>query len=454
MHALFSRSLLTASVLGMVAACGHSDQSALSDTSAFGRAQPVAALVHSPLVRVVTDKARAAHLVRSAQTPTAVQFLDWAQIAYPTLFPTTPQQPTLQTYDTFLFRYYPSHDWLLAVNQADGAVIGMINVSTAAAQVVPLGSLSGFACAVFPASCTAATPVVFETTTVASGSSEVSAFMTVCDPSAPRTATPRGSASALSGLPRLRDVQQALAVTKASTGGTTRAYTSTRPADKLGPCGGRMTYTSYSHVSGTTTATREFTNYCTTDSSTGKQQIINGVMSFVNRATPTASGPVTTQFAAQSPNGISFVTRNSGGATLTSQTYRFTNYVQTPGVPGGTATQGNPDRVDIEELISTNNLSGKAYRQTGYTMTYFDTTGGGQQASLTGRGYRSNGQYYDLSTTSPIVTNDEGDYVSGVFTFTGAGGSTTVANIVPGSTLQATVSVGGETVTGLPACAP
>jgi hypothetical protein len=445
-------SSVVAGVLAGVTGCGSSDGTVLTDTSVFSRAQPVALDVSQPLSELAFS--RAATVPRAARVPSAQELLDWAEAAYPALFPVTPSRPALQTFATYLYRYYPQFDWLLAVNQADGSVVGMVGVSTAGARVVPLGSLSGFACSVFPANCGVATPVVFEKASVAAGASEVSAFMNVCNPAAPRSATTRSTAGVLADLPQLRDMQQALAVSRSSTGGTARTYTSTRPADKTGSCGGRMTYTSYVHTSGTTTATREFINYCTTDSSTGKQQVVNGTMSFVNRANPSPSGPVTTQFTAQSPNGLSFITRTNSGATLTSQTYRFTNYVQTPGVPGGTATQTNPDRIDVEELISTNNLTGKAYRQTGYTMTYFDSANGGQQATLSGRGYRSNGQYYDLTTTSPVITNDDGDYVSGVFTFVGAGGSTTVANIVPGSTLQASVAVGGDAVTGLPACAP
>lgn len=407
------------------------------------------------MAKMATQKAQAAaFVVGEAQTPTAVEFLDWAEVTYPTLFPSTPQRAPIQTYETYLFRYYPSQDWLLAVNQADGAVIGILSVTTAAPQWLPLGSLSGFGCSVFPSSCATATPVVFEKTTVVAGSSEVSAFMNVCDPSAPRSAALRRSPSAVPDLPRPRDAQLAQATARASAGGVAHSYASNRPADSLGSCGGRMTYTSYSHSSGTTTATREFIDYCSSESDTGTKQIINGSMSFVNRATPTDNGPITTQFTAQSPNGITFDVRNSNGSPVTSQTYKFTNYVLAPGVPGGTPTQTNPDQIDIEELISTNNLTGKAYRQTGYIMTFFETADGGEQVSLTGRGYRSNGQYYDLTTTSPIVTNDDGDYVSGVFTFVGAGGSTTEANIVPGSTLQTSLSVGGEAVTGLPACAP
>ena len=34
------------------------------------------------------------------------------------------------------------------------------------------------------------------------------------------------------------------------------------------------------------------------------------------------------------------------------------------------------------------------------------------------RGYRSNGSYYDIATTQPMVEDADGDLVSGVITFT------------------------------------
>ncbi len=175
-------------------------------------------------------------------------------------------------------------------------------------------------------------------------------------------------------------------------------------------------------------------------------------MGFVNRATPTASGPVTTQFTAQSPSGIAFVTRTTGGQVQTNQTYKFTNYVLTPGVPGGTATPTEPDRIDVEDFTSTNNLTSKVYRQTGFQMNYFETSDGGEQVTMNGRGYRSNGQFYDMSTPVPVLTNSDGDFVSGMLSFAGAAGSTTLATIVPGTRLQTSVTIDGKNVPGLPSC--
>lgn len=71
---------------------------------------------------------------------------------------------------------------------------------------------------------------------------------------------------------------------------------------------------------------------------------------------------------------------------------------------------------------------------------------------MSGRGYRSNGDYFDVSTTTPMVSDSHGNTVSGAFAFTGANGSTAVATFVPGKVSQATMTVNGTSVTGLPAC--
>ena len=442
--------LAIAALVNLVA-CGNSDTTTLADSSVFVRAQPAALEAEMPLFRMVSS--RAAYVPKAVRVPSAQELLDWAQASYPTLFPVTPSRPALQTFATYVYRYYPQFDWLLAVNQADGAVLGLVGVSTAAPRVVPLGSLSGFACAVFPSGCGVATPAVFESASVASGSSEVSAVMKVCDPALPRAAMPRAAALGIAQLLDEREVRQALAVARSLE--QSRAYTSTRPADSLGSCGGRITYTSYVHSSGTTTATKQYSNYCSLDSGTGNKQITNGVMSFVNRGTPTASGPITMQFTSQSPDGLLYETRTGAGAIVSSQTYKFTNYVYTPGVPGGTANASSPDRIAMEELVSTNNVTGKAYRETGYLVTTYETADGGDVSTMSGRGYRSNGQYFDVTTTSPVVKSGSGKYTGGQFTFSGAPGSVTVANVVTGSsTLQASVAVNGQAVAGLPACSP
>ncbi|MBI5256738.1 MAG: hypothetical protein HY855_09575 [Burkholderiales bacterium] len=229
------------------------------------------------------------------------------------------------------------------------------------------------------------------------------------------------------------------------------AYTATKPADQLGECGGRQTYPSYSHVSGVTTATLRWENYCSKDSDTGETTTLNGSWSFVETATPTASGPIRTKYEASSANGISLLNKDASGKTIGSQLISVLGYVSTPGVPGGDATEARPDRMQAAEVRIRNDVTGKTYRQTGYTITSFTTASGGEQMTMSGRGYRSTG-YYDLSTSKPIVTDDDGNYLSGTLVSTGANGEAVVITVQPGSEMQGTMTVNGKPVTTAPAC--
>jgi len=229
------------------------------------------------------------------------------------------------------------------------------------------------------------------------------------------------------------------------------AYTSTRPADSLGECGGRLTYPSYAHVNGVTTATMRWENYCSKDSDTGGTQLIDGSWSFVETATPGTSGPIRTRYEASSANGIALIDKDVSGRTIGSQLVTVLGYVSTPGVPGGDATAARPDRLQLAEWRVRNDLTGKTYRQTGYAMSSFTTASGGEQVTISGRGYRSTG-YYDLTTSQPMVTDADGNTVSGSFVSSGANGEAVVITLVPGETLQATMRVDGKAVGNAPAC--
>ena len=107
--------------------------------------------------------------------------------------------------------------------------------------------------------------------------------------------------------------------------------------------------------------------------------------------------------------------------------------------------------MQIGEWRVRNDFTGKTYRQTGYTMTTFTTASGGEQVTLSGRGYRSTG-YYDITTSKPLVTDADGNTLSGSFLSSGANGEAVVIDLVPGETLQATMSIGGKSVGNAPAC--
>lgn len=232
------------------------------------------------------------------------------------------------------------------------------------------------------------------------------------------------------------------------------ALTGTPPADQLGDCGGRLGYRDYSHVNGVTTAKLAFENYCESDSSTGERQLINGTIAFVNTATPTASGPITTQLVADTAAPLTIVEQTSAGAQVSSQTLSFTGFKMAVGVPGGTPTSAKPNVMSLTDLTVKNNTTGKTYRQSNYQLTQYETSAGDTEMTFSGRGYRSDGSYFEMVSTRPMVMDADGDVVSGVMTFTGANNTSAVATMVPGSTLQATLTVNGSPVTSVPVCTP
>lgn len=283
---------------------------------------------------------------------------------------------------------------------------------------------------------------------VTAGISEVSTVLPICSTVSPKAAT-QGTPAIVKAALLARAMELPQARRAASVRPSRQA---TQPADTLGSCGGRITYLAYSHDSGVTTATRAFENYCTTDSATGQRQITNGKFDFVTTGTPSANGPITSKVTANSPAGLTFVTQDSTGKVLTSQAIVFTNFVSIVGVPGGNPTQAQPSSYGIDEFTITDNLTNKSNRESGYKVIYFEPAAGGQQYTLSGRGYRSNGDYYDISTTVPMVSDSSGNTVSGAFAITGADGSIAVATLLPGKVTQATMTVNGAPVTGLPAC--
>lgn len=231
------------------------------------------------------------------------------------------------------------------------------------------------------------------------------------------------------------------------------ALTSTPPADQLGSCGGRYGYRNYSHVNGTTTATLAFENYCESGAKAGETQTTNGSIGFVNVATPTASGPITTQLDANTNAPVTTVLKNAAGTTTSSDTLSFSGFKMVVGVPGGTPTAARPDRMSMGDMTLRNELTGKTYRQTGYDVSGYEDALGNSTWTLAGRGYRSDGSYFDIATPQPVVQNSNGDTVSGQMSFTGVNGSTAVATVVPGSTLQVKMTVNGVPLTTVPACA-
>jgi hypothetical protein len=257
--------------------------------------------------------------------------------------------------------------------------------------------------------------------------------------------TPRAESAWLARLTSLRELSGGRSLP------ATKALGPTKPADVLGNCGGRRGYTAYSHSGGVTTGTLAFENYCSSDADTGQRQVISGSIDFVNTGTPSANGPITSRVEAGSPGGLTLRRQDATGRALDSQSASFTNFVYAVGVPGGSPTATRPDVMRVGEIRYTN-AAGQTYRQTDYVTTTWETAGGGEQMTISGRGYRSNGDYFDVSTPTPVTSDASGKTTAGEIAIAGANGSRAVMTMVPGSRLQATMTVNGSPVTSVPAC--
>ncbi|MDB5872040.1 MAG: putative lipoprotein [Ramlibacter sp.] len=87
------------------------------------------------------------HAAAAAPTPTASQLMDWAQTAYPLLFP-GPQADNFSV-PPYVYRYYPQTRNYLGVSDGTIYVMG----PATGGPLTPVGTLGQFACNVFPDSC-------------------------------------------------------------------------------------------------------------------------------------------------------------------------------------------------------------------------------------------------------------------------------------------------------------
>jgi hypothetical protein len=273
---------------------------------------------------------------------------------------------------------------------------------------------------------------VIDATSVASAAEQISPLIPICAPGGSPAAP--GAPAKPDWLTKVLDAR----LQRQIAGIAMASLTGTQPPDQFGTCGGRLTYSSYSHSNGVTTGTLSLEDYCNLNDDTGLRETMDGDITFVNTGTPTAFGPVTNKIEADSPNGITVSTRTAAGAQESSQTFAFRDYLYTAGVPGENPTASNPNRLRADELRITDHTTGK-------------TAAGDEQITLTGRGRRSNGDYYDITTPTPYVADEFGNTVSGEFRFAGANGSAATMTLVPGSVLQATMAVNGQPVSA-PAC--
>lgn len=303
-----------------------------------------------------------------------------------------------------------------------------------------------------------ANPTQITEAAVKTAAADAASFVALCNPGS----TPAGNATsdpvARAGTSAL--VSRALGLAQMQRErrlmqGRMQAMAAGDPLVENGDCGGKYEMTEDSSGGDTSTGSLVFTNYCELNTDTGLQEVVDGSVTLSVTRVPVGSSKVTSRIGAESPNGLRTQVRTVGGGEVKSdEMVSFTGLAYQVGVPGGSPTSESPDRFTVQEMLRSNNRTGKTYRQENWSISSYDTPSGGSSVALSGRGYRSNGESFEIATPTRIETTSTGAYVGGTLTFSGANNSQAVVTLVPGSTMQATLTVNGTPYTeGLPACA-
>lgn len=87
--------------------------------------------------------------VAAPAIPDATALMDWAETTYPAIFPS---KQSNQTFDPYVYRYYPETGTYLGVAASVVYVLGPITNN----QLTSVGTLSDFACKVYASACTVA----------------------------------------------------------------------------------------------------------------------------------------------------------------------------------------------------------------------------------------------------------------------------------------------------------
>ncbi len=223
----------------------------------------------------------------------------------------------------------------------------------------------------------------------------------------------------------------------------------TAPASKNGDCGGSLTYPTYSHASGTTTMSVKWDNYCTVDSTTGNKTTYNGTLSAVDAGTPTPSGPVTNKLTANIPS-LTIVEKTASGTIISDGTIAISNFSYTPATGAGSTLSDLPGTISFTSFESKDTKGGKYYKFENMTVNS-SKSGTDTQLSISGRVYRGEAGYSDLTTDTPILMDSSNTIKAGKVTFTGASGHKATYTTVPGSTSgqHFTVAVDDTPVSGV-----
>lgn len=220
------------------------------------------------------------------------------------------------------------------------------------------------------------------------------------------------------------------------------------PSTQTGSCGGTISYPTYSHLSGTTTISVKLDNYCTVDSETGNKTTMNGTINAVDAGTPTNSGPVTTSLTASIPS-LTVVEKTAAGATVSSTSIAMSNFQYVPAT-GATADVSNlPGTMTLAtvEVKMVEGTTTKEFKVDNLTVTT-TKAGADSQVAFSGTLCRGTSGCSAVATSTPLVTDPNQNFKSGVITFTGAGGSKATLTAVTGTGQNFNVNVNGTNLTG------
>ncbi|MBC5764727.1 c-type cytochrome [Ramlibacter albus] len=96
-----------------------------------------------PPATPVTALRAAAQAQQALRTPTATELMDWAERQFPAFF--APSAQPNRTADPFVYRVYPATGNAIGVAFGDVYVLGPVT----GGQIIKVGSLAAFSCAVF-----------------------------------------------------------------------------------------------------------------------------------------------------------------------------------------------------------------------------------------------------------------------------------------------------------------
>jgi len=144
--------------------CGNNSD--FNPTTQISLPDPTNAVVNKQLLATVSSiKAQTNSTGDGTNALNASNLFDWAESAYPTLFP---QHQLNQTYQSYTFRYYPSTQNYIGISNDSVYILGPVS----AGVLTSVGLLSDFDCNLNPSSCVSK----FSSTTVTVSTSGASSL--------------------------------------------------------------------------------------------------------------------------------------------------------------------------------------------------------------------------------------------------------------------------------------